>query len=220
MQRKLPLGILIVMGILGFAQLFIPHPRWQDAHDVIRNDLLRIIGAFALVLGLGNLLRAHVMKIRRRAPQWQYSIVTWVGFLAAAIIGLFGDGSRRVGLFRTQIGSFKFDDMTIYFQIIVPLGATMFALLAFFMASAAYRSFRAKGFLAVLLLVSAFLVMLGQVPVGAAISQRFPDIADFIMRVPNTASKRGIELGIALGMIATMLKILAGIERSWMGGGE
>lgn len=220
MQRKLPLTILIVMGILGFAQLFSPHPRWQDAHDLIRNDLLRIIGAFALVLGLGNLLRAHVIKIKRRAPHWQYSIVTWVGFLGAAIIGLFGDGTRRVGLFRTQIGSFKFDDMTIYFQIIVPLGATMFALLAFFMASAAYRSFRAKGFLAVLLLVSAFLVMLGQVPVGAAISRHFPDIADFIMRVPNTASKRGIELGIALGMIATMLKIMAGIERSWMGGGE
>lgn len=220
MQRKLPLFLLIVMGILGFAQLFSPHPRWQDFHDMVRNDLLRIIGAFALILGLGNLLRAHVLKIRRRAEHWPYSIVTLAGFVLAAVIGLFGDSSTRTGLFRTQIGGFKFDIMTIYFQVLVPLGATMFSLLAFFMASAAYRSFRAKGFLATLLLLSAFVVMLGQVPVGAAISKAFPQIGDFIMRVPNTASKRGIELGITLGMIATMLKIMTGIERSWMGGGE
>jgi hypothetical protein len=222
MQRKLPLTLLVIMGILGFAQIFSPHPGWQDFHDMLRNKLLRIIGAFALILGLGNLLRGHFIKIRRKASHWQYSIVTVIGFFVTAIIGLFGDQKDEIGsgLFRTVVGGFKFDIMTVYFQVLVPLGATMFALLAFFMASAAYRSFRAKGFLAILLLLSAFVVMLGQVPIGAAISRHFPEITDFIMRVPNTASKRGIELGITLGMIATMLKIMAGIERSWMGGGE
>ena len=145
-----------------------------------------------------------------------------LSFFVTAIIGLFGDSDpgSMDGLFRTTIGTFEFDIMTIYFKVLVPLGATMFAMLAFYMASAAYRSFRAKSTLAALLLVSAFIVMLGQVPIGAAISRHLPSISDFIMRVPNTASKRGIEIGVVLGMLATMLKIMTGIEQSWMGGGE
>jgi hypothetical protein len=220
MQRKLPLTLLIIMGILGFISLFIPHPTWQTFDDMLRNKLLRLIGACALILALGNLMRAHFVKIRRRTKHWPYSVVLLVGFFVTATIGLFGDDADHERAFPTQIGSFNFDIWTIYYEVIIPLGATMFALLAFFMASAAYRSFRLKSTLAGLLLASAFVVMLGQVPIGAAISKHIPAISDFIMRVPNTASKRGIELGVCLGMIATMLKIMTGIERSWMGGGE
>jgi hypothetical protein len=96
----------------------------------------------------------------------------------------------------------------------------MFALLAFYMASAAYRSFRARSSLAILLLGSAFIVMLGQVPIGEALHSKLPVVSQWIMQVPNTASKRGIDLGITLGALATMLKILTGVERSWMGGGK
>ena len=96
----------------------------------------------------------------------------------------------------------------------------MFSLLAFYMASAAYRSFRARNALAALLLGSAFIVMLGQVPIGEAITEKLPLVSQWIMQVPNTASKRGIDIGITLGALATMLKILTGVERSWMGGGK
>jgi hypothetical protein len=219
MRDKLPLALLIIMGILGLTSRFIPHPIGEDFNAYLRDTLLRIISAFALILGLGNLLLRHFHKIEHKSDGWPHSITLVIGFVATAVIGLLG-GVAGEGVLPTAIGGFKFDITTIYNRILIPLGATMFSLLAFYMASAAYRSFRAKNWLAILLLGSAFVVMLGQVPLGGQISPIIPQVSQWIMEVPNTAAKRAIELGITLGVLATFLKILAGIERSWLGSGK
>jgi uncharacterized membrane protein len=218
MKKQFPLILVFIFGVLGIIPFIIPHPVVQGTDEFLRNNLLKILAAFALILGLGSLLRVHLDKIKRKGQNWEYSWVLIMTFVITAIVGLFG-GVSGSGILPTRIGTFNFDIWTIYFNVEVPLGAAMFALLSFFMASAAYRAFRARSTEATLLLIAAFIVMLGVLPLGNEISPHLPSFAQWIMDVPNVAGQRGILFGVALGMFATALKIILGIERSWLGGG-
>ena len=108
--------------------------------------------------------------------------------------------------------------MWIFENMQMPMSSTMFSLLAFYMASAAYKAFRARSAEATVLLIAAIVVMLAQVPLGVKIYKNLPVISQWILDVPNLASKRGIAIGVGLGGVATSLKILLGIERSYLGG--
>lgn len=206
------------MGALPF---LIPHPIIQNTDSVMRNQYLRIIEAFALILGLGSIIRHHLEKIRQHKVHRSYSYVAIISFVITSIIGLFG-GIEGGGMLPTTVKSlgtqFQFDLQTIYLNVLVPLGATMFSLLAFFIATAAFRAFRVRNFEATLLLVSGFIVMLGMMPLGSYISNLIPNFAQWILDVPNLASKRGILFGISFGGVATALKVILGIERGWLGG--
>ena len=111
-----------------------------------------------------------------------------------------------------------------------PAQSTMFALLAFFVASASFRAFRIKSKEAGLLMFSAFIVMLGNVPLGNMLSNffsyipligKFLDIAaikEWIMAYPSSAAQSAILIGAMLGYISSSLKIIFGVERSHLGG--
>ncbi len=114
----------------------------------------------------------------------------------------------------------------VYDSIFTPLQATMFSLLAFFVASASYRAFRAKTLEATVLLLAAFIILIGRTPLGYYITFWLPDWLDFlkisnlsawILSTPNLAGQRAIMIGISLGIIATSLKLILGIERGWLG---
>jgi len=107
-----------------------------------------------------------------------------------------------------------------YDHIFAPCNATMFALLAFFIASAAFRAFRARNTEAALLLSAAILVLLGRAPIGRLINDNLPDITNWIIDVPNNAGRRAIIMGAALGAIVTGLRVLLGLERQHVGGSE
>ncbi len=102
--------------------------------------------------------------------------------------------------------------------VMMPILATMFALLAFFIASAAYRAFRARNLLASLLLIAALIVMMRfnpYIPGAEVVAQT----SNWLMNVPNLAAQRAIVIGIGLGIVATALKVVLGIERGYMGKG-
>lgn len=216
MRREIPLLITGIVGVVFVLQYFIPHTPFDKMNDWF-SDWFSIIAAFAIWLGALNLMKISFQKIIGRRADWGYAVVIVAMFFLIAIIG-FSEGEA----FRDQGTRFSW----IYDYIYTPLSSTMFAILAFFVASASYRAFRARNFEATLLLLAAFFVMLGRVPVGDVLSGFMPeswrlsDLATWIMNFPNTAGQRAIMIGIALGTVSTSLRIILGIERSHLGGGE
>jgi hypothetical protein len=116
-----------------------------------------------------------------------------------------------------------------YEYVFQPLTATMFALLAFYVASAAFRAFRAKNVEAILLLGTAFIILLGRTFAGVLLTSWLPEtvaglrvenLTIYIMSIFNTAGNRAIMIGIALGLASTSLRILLGVDRSHLGSGD
>lgn len=207
MKRQVPLILCFVFGVVMIFTQFSPHSFSQGIYEEVISWAL-IIGPFALVLATVTLIQTHTARIRRRTEHWQYSFVVFAGLIVMVLIGMF---------FKPQNPMFVW----LYNNVQLPMDATMFSLLAFFIASAAYRAFRARTFEASLLLITALIVMMGNVPIGDLLSNDTASKArQWILDNPNLSARRGIILGVSLGVISQSIRIILGIERSYLGGGD
>ena len=207
-KRSLPVLITFVLGVTFALQYYVPHP----ASEALLSEVSvwnQIIAGFAAILGVASLLQVHYVKMRRKEAGWGYSAVLYLSMVVTLIVGFWSGGESENSAFGW-----------LYSYILVALSSTMFSILAFFVASAAYRAFRARSLEATVLLAAAVFVMFGRVPLGEYLVSGVGLVSDWIMNVPNTAARRGIMIGISLGGIATSIKIIFGIERAYLGGGE
>ncbi|MDG1089857.1 MAG: hypothetical protein P8P37_03250 [Candidatus Marinimicrobia bacterium] len=196
LKRYIPIGIVAFFGSLTLFGWFINN---ESVEAFVNDDATQwydIIASFAIFLGALNLLKLQFLKVVKRQSGWQYSVVAIASFFFAFTIGFFMKGAFFVGEevyftqgaaeqailasgssetvkavewgahISTEGGLFKW----MFDNIFTPLSATMFALLAFYVASASYRAFRARNFEATLLLLAGIIIMLGRVPVGSLIT--------------------------------------------------
>ena len=167
MKRQIAYFLVVFIGCLALAGHFINYAPLNNFIDNDATQWFDIISGFAAFLGVINLLQLHLTKISNKRNHYRYSYVTLSGFLIMIIFGFIYNGSDvAMGPHLKQEGSAFF---WMFKNIYLPLGATMFALLAFFVASASYRAFKIRNFEATLLLVSGVFLMLGRVPIGQLI---------------------------------------------------
>lgn len=230
-KRQWPIIVAFVAGILMWARYFVPTQESQTLQDeFVRWD--RIIYGIAAFLGTLSLLHHHYSKIRLKRPGHGFSYITITAFIVMAGVGLLP--LHVPGFAGTQTSSEGLH-MWMFNNMMVPLQATTFSLLAFFIASAAFRAFRARSPEATALLVAGCITMIGRVPVGEWIAEKaghfkvlgntyswldFPAVESWLFNIPNAAAQRGILLGIILSMIAISVRIIFSIERTYMGGGD
>jgi hypothetical protein len=293
-KRTIPLLIAALVGVLMIATYFIPYTEKWGADAM---DMFIVLASAAMVLGAGNLVLLNLSKISGKHEGWGYAFITLAAFFVTLVIGL-----AKIGAFPTAAapgnawsGSVVQDGTPfwwIFMYVITPLTATMFAMLAFYIASAAFRAFRAKNLEATLLLGTAFVVLLGQVYAGVWMTSFLPDLESYvtgfpeatrnlvlaiglqveagvplsdivingveyasmsadqqaiaaqtseyiggwwyqllnglrlenltqvILDVPQKAGNRAIMIGIALGIVSTSLKVILGVDRSYLGSAD
>ena len=268
-KRQVPIFIVIFFGFLTLFGWFTDQSNIKDFVDIHGLQWYSIISTFAMFLGIITLVKLQVLKILKKQNGWQYSIVAVSGLFLSIIAGFVFKGNPDV-----EWGAHVIEEGTlfkwIFDFIFTPLSATMFALLAFFVASASYRAFRIRNFEATLLLISGMIIMIGRVPLGSAISSWFvlyilvlilgivvnsifknkqytaifvafgvigvtvlgsymgwpldkpgifylPTLQEWIYRYPNVAGARSISIGIGLGIFATSIRYILGLEKSYIG---
>lgn len=205
LRDRLAIGVAMLAGVFMTAQYFIVS---DAANAAYRTVLLwmQIVFAFGLMIGVVGVLRIHLKKVLRAGRDRFYSGVLLASAGGMAILG-FAGGIERGSAFLWVFDNFQ-----------APMQSTVFSLLAFYVTSAAYRGFRARSLESGVLVIAALIVLLGRVPIGEWLSPHIPVGADWILNVPALAAKRAILIGIGLGMIATSLKVIAGLERTYLGG--
>jgi len=206
MDRKIALVACFAFGVVMFAQYFSAHPVAHQVNQAVL-EYWQIIFAFALVLGVVGFCQTNVTQVRKGHDR-PYRMAALAGFVAMPLLATFWGikaGSPFLWMFE---------------NVQAPMQSTVFALLAFFVASASFRGFRARSVPATILLASALLILLSRTWIPGSMSNWLPDAADWIRNNPSMAARRAILIGIGLGSLTTSLRVIVGIERTWLGGGK
>ena len=205
MKRTIPMSIAMAIGFLILIDFFFDQSHINALGRFFVVSAVIVVG-FALLLGLFNVLLVHFRRIGKRDEGWPYSIVLVAIALVVLLAGISGPETRVV--------------RWIFDNVQFPLQAATFSLLAFYVATAAYRAFRFRSLESIAFILAAIVVLLGQVPVGRYVGEFLPAAKDWILDVPGTAGMRGIIIGVALGTIATGVRVLMGLDRPYSGEGD
>jgi hypothetical protein len=241
MKRELPLFITAITGILIIINFIFPELTGGITETL--RDWTIMIASFAIILGILNLVLVNLRRSLEPITHLEdriFSLIVILSLLFTTIIGLiYGIKSDIQSFIAFKINTdyvipminmeFIKKDMNLFTGIIfnnvyTPLNSATFSLLAFFIASAAYRAFRAKNLEALILLLSAAIVMLGRVPIGdylfSILGIKISLISDYVISVLNAAAQRAILIAIGIGTIIISLKLLFGVEKSHIGKGD
>ncbi len=199
-----PTAFAIAIGALILIGSILPIPLLRS----ISMQLLQwgmILAGIAVLVGIGNLFAVHFSRVRRRQAGALDSLTLLVALLATLFIGVLGGPSHPWMQVAVE-------------AIIVPVEASLMALLAVTLLYAAMRLLRRRAdwmsilFLAIVvlwLLSSVSLPFLGEIPILS------DWVRPWLLFSPVAGGLRGLLLGVALGALVTGLRVLFALDRPY-----
>ena len=240
MRKKLIVAVTFLGGIYFFLEFLIPRIiEWPGLSGALRPVLggkictdeglffgayhedistaAILVSVMAFGLGLVNILRLHGSRLAKLREGWINSAALIAGMVGTMIAGFWAWG-------QPEAVPAKFYGNIIMGTkgLFAGLSSSMFSLLAFYVATAAYRAFRIKSGEAALLMLSALLVMMGQIPHGVALFDFFmhmvkpdvsiTDIRRWILMRLNVGAFRGIALGFGVAGLSMAMRMWLSME--------
>lgn len=205
MRAPISTVIAILAGLFVLLGYFLP-----DIFGSVQQLLLQwavALAAFAALAGLYNLFMVHWRKVQTNQPTSGYSAILIIAFVLTVIaVGMSGPTG---GL-----------SLWIFNNIQVPIETSLVALLAVMLAYASARLLqRRSSAFTIVFLSAALLALLGSAPffLGGNNIPLLATVRNLMTDIFATAGARGILLGVSLGVVATGIRLLAGIDRPYGG---
>lgn len=188
-------GILVLIGY--FFNL-------EALRQVLLNWAVTLAGV-AVILGIINLLTAHINKVRGRETGWPYSLVLIGALLMTLLLGL-ALGPQHPGM------------LLLFQSVQLPVEASLMALLAITLSYASIRLlWRGINLFSLIFLGTAIFMLLGlaSLPFIGYIPLLGDTIRPMIAQVFAAGGARGLLIGVALGTLTTGLRVLFGVDRPY-----
>ena len=207
MKAPISAALAIAFGLVVLVGYFLDIPLLTNLKNIFVQWGL-ILASIALIIGVANLFSVHWGKIRKNKPGSVYSYLVIISLIATlVVVGLFG-----------PTGSWS---LWIFNNIQFPIESSLMALLTVVLVYMAARLFRRRiDLFAVIFVISILVVLIGIAPIlGIEIPglHGSEGLRSLLVQIPAVGGARGILLGVALGTIATGLRILMGADRPYGG---
>lgn len=214
LKFKTPLETVVAMsvGLIVLLGYFTSLEQLQNLRAVFLQWAL-ILSAIALLVGVTNLLRVHWRKIQTRSDTYPYSVFLILALVLTFTLGAFDYFSGTLG---QNNQSWL---LWIFTYIQIPIESSLMAMLAISFTYALARVLRWRiNLFSLLFLTTALLTIASAAPLlGFSIPFLSENLRPWIAQIPAAAGARGILLGVALGTIATGLRLLIGADRPYGG---
>jgi hypothetical protein len=202
MRRSIPILLATVIGIWMFVDFYLALP---PSLAIIGSTLKGWIGtlvAGGFIVGGVSLTVQYGKVITNREPQTWYALIVLGAMIVTIISGMPGLES-------------SYD--WINNNIRDPLELASYAMVLFFITSAAFRSFRARSIDTTLMVVAAFFVFLLNAPASAAISPWLEIPGQWIYDVIVIGVRRATTISTYLGIFYLWLRTTVGFEKRSLG---
>ena len=192
-------GVIVLLGYFFPGQL--------GPLRLLLLDWAVIIAGMAVLVGIYNLAAVQMEKIRAGQKGGAYGILLVISLLLTFGLGLIlGPENQYMQLAMNAI--------------VVPVEASLMAILAVTLIYASIRLLRRRvDVTSVVFLVAAviFLILVMPTPFGPILGDRVTQAAIDFLGMFSGGGARGLLIGIALGTLLTGLRVLFGVDRPYGG---
>jgi len=202
-KNRIPVYGVMIFGIITGIAYYLPIYPFKEsaavltAYGVITFDML-------LLLGVLHVSAFEVRWIMHKKRDWWASFITLAVFLVWFIPAVYL-GNKHPWYSWAQD----------YFHTIANKCVT--CLLALWIIASCARTFRAKSLETTILLIVGFIVVLRNAPVGGLLGSGVATVADWLMGIPSSGAGTGVLIGATVGQAAQSLRVLVGIDRTYLG---